>query len=153
LAKIFFTDEAIEKTPKNFFLHRKKRYNIPRYKSFTDEAIQLPSILENVSITAILKIVSIKRQDFPANSAEKLGPLRKKVGPIVILAFLVSFALQKKIYLSLCVCEKSSILLGLTLPLERKRYQIINKESIGKVIFYLKLADTIAQYKSRNLRP
>ncbi len=37
-----------------------KRYNIPRYKSFTDEAIQLPSILENVSNTAILKIVSIK---------------------------------------------------------------------------------------------
>ena len=34
-----------------------KRYNIPRYKSFIDEAKQLPSILENVSITAILKIV------------------------------------------------------------------------------------------------
>jgi hypothetical protein len=29
-----------------------KRYNIPRYKSFTDEATQLPSILGNVSITA-----------------------------------------------------------------------------------------------------
>jgi hypothetical protein len=48
---------------------------------------------------------------------------------------LVSFALQKS--------EKSSILLGLTLILERKRYQIINKLSIGKAIFYLKLADTI----------
>jgi hypothetical protein len=55
LAKIFFTDEAIEKTKQKF--------------SCTDEAIQypkeqkfhrLPSILENVSITAILKIVSIK---------------------------------------------------------------------------------------------
>jgi hypothetical protein len=41
-----------------------KRYNIPRYKSFTDEATQLPSILENVSITAILKIVSLKATEF-----------------------------------------------------------------------------------------
>jgi hypothetical protein len=42
------------------FFPAMKRYNIPRYKSFTDEATQLPSILENVSITVILKIVSIK---------------------------------------------------------------------------------------------
>jgi hypothetical protein len=31
--------------------------------------------------------------------------------------------------------------------------RFINKKSIGKAIFYLKLADTIARYKSRNLRP
>jgi hypothetical protein len=42
------------------FFPAMKRYNIPRYKSFTDEVIQLPSILENVLITVILKIVSIK---------------------------------------------------------------------------------------------
>ncbi len=86
-----------------------KRYNIPRYKSFTDEAIQLTSMLENVSITAIVKIVSIKRQDFPANSAEKFGRWEKKLGPIVILTFLVSLAPQKKIYLSLCVWKKFNI--------------------------------------------
>jgi hypothetical protein len=40
-----------------------QRYNIGRYKSFTDEATRSPSILENVSITtAILKkaLLSLK---------------------------------------------------------------------------------------------
>ena len=81
-----------------------KRYNIPRYKSFTDEAIQLPSILENVSITAILKIVSIKRQDFPANSAEKLGPLRKKVWPHSNFSFFgVICTTGENVSVSMCV--------------------------------------------------
>ncbi len=102
-----------------------KQYNFPRYKSFTDEGTQLPSILENVSITAILKIVSIKATEFSSQFGGKnWGRWGKKSGPIVILAFLVSFALQKKI-ICLYVCEKSSILL------------IINKQSIGKAIFYL----------------
>jgi hypothetical protein len=56
-----------------------KWYNIPRYKSFTDEATQLPYILENVSITAILKI--IKATEFSSQFGGKLGPLRKKVWP------------------------------------------------------------------------
>jgi hypothetical protein len=100
LAKIFFTDEAIEKTKKKPM----KRYNIPRNKSFTDEAIQLSSILENVSITAILKIVSIKRQDFPANSAEKLGPLRKKVGPHSNFSFFgVICTTEENLSVSMCV--------------------------------------------------
>ena len=55
-----------------------KRYNIPRYKSFIDEAKQLPSILENVSITAILKLYRLKRQNFPADSAEKFGAAEEK---------------------------------------------------------------------------
>jgi hypothetical protein len=78
----------------------------------------------------------IKRQNFPANSAEKLGPLRKKVWPHSNFSFFGVICTTKS--------EKSSILLGLTLSLERKIYQIINKKSIGKAIFYLKLADTIA---------
>jgi hypothetical protein len=90
-AKIFVTDEAIEKTNQKFsctdeaiklvkfcavkrhfclykhiflamkrhnqfklFFEAMQRYNIRRYKSFTDEATRSPSILENVSITAIL---------------------------------------------------------------------------------------------------
>ncbi len=80
------------------------RYNIPRYKSFTDEAIQLPSILENVSITVILKILSIKRQDFPAISAEKLGPLRKKVGPHCNFSFFgVIWTTEENLSVSMCV--------------------------------------------------
>ncbi len=55
-----------------------KRYNIPRYKSFTDEAIQLPAILKNVSITAILKIVSIKATEFSSQFSRKIGVVAEK---------------------------------------------------------------------------
>jgi hypothetical protein len=40
---------------RNLFFEAMQRYNIRRYKSFTDEATRSPSILENVSITAILQ--------------------------------------------------------------------------------------------------
>ncbi len=39
---------------RNLFFEAMQQYNIRRYKSFTDEATRSPSILENVSITAIL---------------------------------------------------------------------------------------------------
>jgi hypothetical protein len=55
-----------------------KRYNIPRYESFTDEATQLPSILENVSIAAILKIVSIKATEFSSQFVVKIGAAEEK---------------------------------------------------------------------------
>ncbi len=59
-----------------------KRYNIPRYKSFTDEATQLPSILENVLITAILKIVSIKATEFSSQFSGKIeAPEEKSLAP------------------------------------------------------------------------
>jgi hypothetical protein len=87
------------------FFPARKQYNIPWYKSFTDEATQSASIIENVSITAILKIVSIKSTELSRQFGGKFRPLRKKSGPIVILAFLVLFALQKK-FICLYVCEK-----------------------------------------------
>jgi hypothetical protein len=55
-----------------------KRYNIPRYKSFTDEVTQLPSILENVLITAILKIVSIKATEFSSQFSGKIATAEEK---------------------------------------------------------------------------
>ncbi len=55
-----------------------KRYNILRYKSFTDEATQLPSILENVLITAILKIVSIKVTEFSSQFGRKIKAAEEK---------------------------------------------------------------------------
>jgi hypothetical protein len=55
-----------------------KRYNIPRYKSFTDEALLLQSILENVSITAILKIASIKATEFSSQCGGKIGAADEK---------------------------------------------------------------------------
>ncbi len=55
-----------------------KQYNIPRYKSFTDKAIQLPSILENVSITAILKLLSIKATEFSSQFGGKIGATEEK---------------------------------------------------------------------------
>jgi hypothetical protein len=99
-AKIFVTDEAIEKTKqkfsctneaiklvkfcaikrhfclykhillamkrhnrfRNLFFEAMQRYNIRRYKSFTDEETQSPSILENVSITAILYCFDIDKR-------------------------------------------------------------------------------------------
>jgi hypothetical protein len=78
LANIFFTDEATEKIKKKFFPAPMKRYNIPRFKSFTDEAIQLPSVLENVSITAILKLVSIKATEFSSQFGGKIGAAEEK---------------------------------------------------------------------------
>jgi hypothetical protein len=55
-----------------------KRYNIPRYKTFTDDATQLPSILENVSITAILKIVPLKATEFSSQFGGKIGATEEK---------------------------------------------------------------------------
>jgi hypothetical protein len=48
----FFHRWSDRKNQTKIFSAPMKRYNIPRYKNFTDEATQLPSILENVSITA-----------------------------------------------------------------------------------------------------
>jgi hypothetical protein len=62
-----------KKKPNKNFPAPMKRYNIPRYKSFTDEATQLPSILKNVSITAILKIVLIKATKFSSQFGRKIG--------------------------------------------------------------------------------
>jgi hypothetical protein len=81
-----------------------KRYNIPRSKSFTDEAIQLLSILENVSITAILKLYRLKRQNFPADSAEKLGLPRKKVWHHSNFSFFgVISTTEENLSVSMCV--------------------------------------------------
>ncbi len=81
-----------------------KRYNIPRSTSFADEAIRLPSILENVSITAILKLYRLKRQNFPADSAEKLELLRKKVWPHSNFSFFgVICTTKENLSVSLCV--------------------------------------------------
>jgi hypothetical protein len=60
------------------FFPAMKRYNIPRYSSFTDEATQLPSILENVSITVILKILSIKATEFSSQFGGKIGATEEK---------------------------------------------------------------------------
>jgi hypothetical protein len=78
-----------------------KRYNIPRYKSFTDEATQLLSILKNVSITAILKIVTIKATQF----SSQLEPLRKKVWPHSSFSFFGVICTTEE-NLSVCVCVK-----------------------------------------------
>jgi hypothetical protein len=75
LANIFFTDDAVEKTNQKFSC---TEYNIPRYKSFTDEATQLPSILKNVLILAILKIVSIKATEFSSQFRGKIGAAEEK---------------------------------------------------------------------------
>ncbi len=48
----FFHRWSDRKNQTKIFSAPMKRYNIPRYKNFNDEATQLPSILENVSITA-----------------------------------------------------------------------------------------------------
>ncbi len=69
----FFHRWSYKKKKKKYFPAPMKWYNIPRYKSFTDEATQLPSILENVSITAILKIVSIKATEFSSQFGGKIG--------------------------------------------------------------------------------
>jgi hypothetical protein len=63
------------------FFPAMKQYNIPRYKSFTDEATRSLSILENVSITAFLKNVSIKATELFGLLGGKIWPLRKKVWP------------------------------------------------------------------------
>jgi hypothetical protein len=55
-----------------------KRYSIPRDKTFTDEATQLPSILKNVFITGILKIVSIKATEFSSQFGGKIGATEEK---------------------------------------------------------------------------
>jgi hypothetical protein len=58
---------------RNLFFEAMQRYNIRSYKSFTDEATQSPSILENVSITtAILKIGSFIPQNVIALAEEAL---------------------------------------------------------------------------------
>jgi hypothetical protein len=72
LVQIFFTDEAMEKTKLKLFSAPMKRYNIPRSKSFTDEAIQLPSILENIWITAI------KETEFSSRFGGKIGAAEEK---------------------------------------------------------------------------
>ncbi len=77
MAKIIFTDEAIEKTPKKI--------------SCTDEAIQYPKVQKfhrgsdtiavhswNVSITAILKIVSIKATEFSSQFGGKIRAAEEK---------------------------------------------------------------------------
>jgi hypothetical protein len=81
-----------------------KRYNIPRYNSFTDEATQLPSILENVLITVILKIVSLKAAEFSSQFGGKIGPLRKKVWPQSNFCFLgVICTTEEHLSVSMCV--------------------------------------------------
>ncbi len=82
-----------------------KRYNIPRYKSFTDEATQLLSILKNVSITAILKIVTIKATEFSSQFGGKLGLLRKKVWPHSSFSFFGVICTTEE-NLSVSVCAK-----------------------------------------------
>jgi hypothetical protein len=140
-----------------------KRYNIPRYKSFTDEATQSPSILEKVLITAILKIVSIKGTwqwggfsgDFAISRLFDLpsfilniqkpsqrvsnSPSRGVVFGLQISPRIQSqnrnslkgsvrdlFALQTKIYLSLCMWKNFNITrIGPTF--REKKILIINK--------------------------
>jgi hypothetical protein len=80
-----------------------KRYNIPRYKSFTNEAKQSPSILENLSITAILKIVTIKATELSGQFGRKLRPLRKKVRPHSNFSFFGVICTIEENNLSLCV--------------------------------------------------
>jgi hypothetical protein len=103
LAKIFFTDEAMEKTKQNFFSAMMKRYNIPSYKSFTDEA---SSILENVSITAILKFVSLKAAEFSSQFGGKIGPLRKKVWRHSNFSFFFGVICTTEEHLSVYMCVK-----------------------------------------------
>ncbi len=92
------------KNQTKIFFALMKRYNIPRSKSFTDEAMQLPSILENVSITGILKLYRLKRQNFSADSAEKLGLLRKKDWPHSNFSFFdVICTTEENSSVSMCV--------------------------------------------------
>jgi hypothetical protein len=86
------------------FFPAMKRYNIPRYKSFTDEAPQLPSILENVSITVILKNASIKATEFSSRFGGKTGAAEEKSLAHSNLSFFrVICTTKENLSVSMCV--------------------------------------------------
>ncbi len=81
-----------------------KGYNILRYKSFTNEATQSPTILENVSTTAILKIVSIKATELSGQFGGKIQLLRKKVWHHSNFSFFgVICTTEENLSVSMCV--------------------------------------------------